>query len=205
MPWKKSDSEKERTRFAVQAEEGLYSVTELCARYGVSRQTGHTTLRRFRELGPDGLKERSHAPLHCPHRIGEEMRERLLAAKKTHPHWGPRKILAWLQPRNPELVLPAASTVGDLYLREHLVERRRRQRKWSQPGRTQVGVHAPNDVWKIDYKGEFRLGDGSCASRSRSRTPTLGSSWRWTRYPRRRTPEPGSWSSASSGSTVCRR
>ncbi len=159
MPWKKSDPEKERVRFAVQAEQGHYSMTELCARYGVSRQTGHTTLKRFRELGPDGLKERSHVPLHCPHRIGEEMRELLLAARRAHPHWGPRKILAWLRPRHPELVLPAASTVGDLYRREHLTERRKRRRQWNHPGRTQVEVSAPNDMWTIDFKGEFRLGN----------------------------------------------
>lgn len=160
MPWNEVHREDERLRFVAQAQQRLFSMTELCARYGVSRQTGYTMLRRYETLGIDGLKDRSHTPLHCPHRIPEEMRELLLSARRAHPTWGPRKILAWLQRRHPELVLPAASTVGDLYRREHLVEPRKRQRKWSHPGRTQVGVSGPNDLWTIDFKGEFRLGNG---------------------------------------------
>ena len=160
MPWQKTNSVNERLRFVAQAQEGLYSIPELSTRYGVSRQTGYTTVSRYNELGVDGLKDRSHAPRHCPHRIGEEMRELLLASRRAHPHWGPRKILAWLRPRHPGLTLPAASTVGDLYSRELLVKQRPRRRKWSQPGRANVPVNGPNDLWTIDFKGEFRTLDG---------------------------------------------
>lgn len=160
MPWKRTDRENERLRFVAQAQEGLYSTAELCERYGVSRQTGYTTLGRYAELGVAGLKDRSHAPAHCPHRIPEEMRALLLEARRAHPTWGPRKILAWLEPRHPGEALPAASTVGDLYSRELLVKRRTRRRTWSQPGRARVAVHGANDLWTIDFKGEFRMRDG---------------------------------------------
>jgi putative transposase len=160
MPWQKTDSVNERLRFVAQAQEGLYSIPELSARYGVSRQTGYTTVDRYDALGVDGLKDRSHAPRHCPHRIGKEMRELLLELRRAHPSWGPRKILAWLRPRHPEMALPAASTVGDLYSREQLVKRRPRRREWSQPGRAKVPVSGPNDLWTIDFKGEFRTLDG---------------------------------------------
>lgn len=160
MPWNRTDSINERLRFVAQSQEGLYSHAELCERYGVSRQTGYATLSRYAELGVDGLKDRSHAPVHCPHRISEGMRAVLLDARRAHPTWGPRKILAWLRPQHPEQVLPAASTVGDLYSRERLVERRPRRRKWSQPGRTRVAVNGANDLWTIDFKGEFRTRDG---------------------------------------------
>ena len=160
MPWQKTDSVNERLRFVAQAQEGLYSIPELSVRYGVSRQTGYTTIDRYNELGVDGLKDGSHAPRHCPHRISEEMRELLLGSRRAHPTWGPRKILAWLEPRHPELTLPAASTVGDLYSREQLVKRRPRRRQWSQPGRSTVQVSGPNDLWTIDFKGEFRTLDG---------------------------------------------
>ena len=160
MPWNKTDRINERLRFVAQAQEGFYSHAELCERYGVSRQTGYTTLSRYGELGVDGLKDRSHAPVSCPHRISEGVRELLLDARRAHPTWGPRKILAWLQVRHPDQVLPAASTVGDLYSREQLVKPRPRRRKWSQPGRARVPVNGPNDLWTIDFKGEFRTGDG---------------------------------------------
>jgi putative transposase len=160
MPWTQTDREKERLRFVAKEQEGLYGMTELCARFGVSRQTGYTTLARYGAQGVDGLKDRSHAPRTCPHRITEGVREMLLEARRMHPDWGPRTLLAWLKKRQPELVLPAASTVGDLYRREQLVEPRRRRRKWSHPGRTQVGVREPNDLWTMDFKGEFRMRDG---------------------------------------------
>jgi putative transposase len=160
MPWTQTDRENERLRFVAKGQEGLYGMTELCARFGVSRQTGYTTLARYGAQGVDGLKDRSHAPRTCPHRITEEVREVLLEARRMHPDWGPRTLLAWLKKRQPELVLPAASTVGDLYRREQLVEPRRRRRKWSHPGRTQVGVREPNDLWTMDFKGEFRMRDG---------------------------------------------
>lgn len=160
MPWQKTDSVNERLRFVAQAQEGLYSIPELSMRYGVSRQTGYTTVNRYNEFGVDGLKDRGHAPRHCPHRIPEEMRELLLASRRAHPHWGPRKILAWLGSRHPGLALPAASTVGDLYSRELLVKRRPRRRQWAQPGRAMVTVAGPNDRWTIDFKGEFRTLDG---------------------------------------------
>ena len=101
MPWNRTDRVNERLRFVAQSQEGLYGHTELCARYGVSRETGYATLKRYAEEGVDGLKDRSHAPVHCPHRISEQTRALLLETRMAHPTWGPRKILAWLEPRHP--------------------------------------------------------------------------------------------------------
>jgi len=161
MPWQKTDVVNERLRFVAQAQEGLYSIPELSARYGVSRQTGYAIVDRYNERGIDGLKDRSHAPVHCPHRTPEAIREVLLASRTAHPTWGPRKILAWLRARHPDMALPAASTVGDLYSRELLTKRRPRRRHWNQPGRATVPVKGPNDLWTIDFKGEFRTLDGT--------------------------------------------
>jgi len=160
MPWKCRDPVNERLRFVAKAQEGLYAMAELCERFGVSRQTGYATLARYGDLGADGLKDRSHAPKECPHRITAEVRDVLLEARRLHPHWGPRTLLAWLRKREPGRVFPAASTVGDLFSREHLTKPRPRRRKWNPPGRTHVGVSGPTDLWTIDFKGEFRTRDG---------------------------------------------
>lgn len=122
--------------------------------------TGDALLKRWAEEGAEGLKERSRAPKHSPQRISDEVAAVLIEAREAHPHWGPRKIVAWLQKRSPDLVLPAASTIGDLYARVGLVEPQKRQRTWRHPGRaTQAGT-APNEVWSTDFKGQFRTRDG---------------------------------------------
>lgn len=161
MPWKQTNPVNERLRFVAKAQEKVFAMSELCERFGVSRQTGYATLARYGKLGIEGLKDRSHTPGHCPHRISGEVREILLEARRMHPNWGPRTLLTWLEKREPGRVLPAASTVGDLFSREHLTKPRRRRQKWGSPGRTQVAVTGPNDLWTIDFKGEFRTRDGT--------------------------------------------
>jgi transposase len=126
---------KERTRFVTDAERGLYSMVELCARYGISRKTGYKWLERYTEHGPTGLADRSRAPEHCPHRMAPSVEQAIVEARRQHPSWGARKLLAWLRRRQPTLELPAASTAGELLHRRGLVKPRRR-RSSSLPRRT---------------------------------------------------------------------
>jgi transposase InsO family protein len=56
---------------------------------------------------------------------------------------------------------PAASTIGDIFAEHGLIVSRRKRRRYV-PLPTRLGeATAPNDVWCIDYKGQFRLGDGN--------------------------------------------
>lgn len=45
------------------------SITEVAASWGISRQTLHTWLARWDASGLEGLVDRSHRPLSCPHQI----------------------------------------------------------------------------------------------------------------------------------------
>jgi transposase InsO family protein len=152
---------RERTRFVKDVRSGLWTMTELCERYGISRKTGYKLVQRFEAEGVDGLIDRSRAPHHCPHRTPEPAIEALLEAKALHPSWGPRKLLHWIAARRPELELPARSTAGDLLARLGLVQHRRRRRHWRHPGRSVCPSAAPNDLWTADFKGHFRTRDGA--------------------------------------------
>jgi putative transposase len=163
MPWKQSGPMDERIRFIAAYQDGLWPMSELCRRFGVSRRVGYKILHRYEREGLEGLKDRSRAPAHSPQRITSEVETVLLDARQAHPTWGPRKILAWLIRKQPVLGdrLPAASTVGDLYRRHGLVESRRRRA--AAPGHTPASPlrsEGPNEVWTADFKGEFRLGSG---------------------------------------------
>src|SRR5258705_11344926 len=112
MPWRETAPMKERMRFVTDRERDLYSMVELCERYGVSRKTGYKWIARYEREGPAGLGERSRAPHHCPHRIAADVAAALCAGRRQHPSWGPEKILHWLQRRDPELEPPAPRTAG---------------------------------------------------------------------------------------------
>lgn len=161
MPWRESDAMTERLKFIAAHASGLYGMTELCARFGISRKTGYKLLARYADEGASGLEARSHAPRHCPHRISPELEDLFLAARHAHPSWGPKKLVAYLAPRYPHLVLPAPSTVGALLDRHGLIVARRRRARRSPLARPErSAAEVPNQVWSLDFKGEFRTGDG---------------------------------------------
>jgi transposase InsO family protein len=149
----------QRERFIRDHRLGLYTMAERCARYGISRKTGYKWLGRFEEGGRLGLQDRSRAPHRCPHRIGRDVAAVICAARRQHPSWGPAKLLAWLQPRYPDLEWPAVSTAGDLLARRGLVKKRRRRRHWQHPGVVPTVTTQPNDLWTADFKGHFRTRD----------------------------------------------
>jgi transposase InsO family protein len=150
----------QRTQFITDHRQGLYPVTELCARYGISRKTGYKWLDRFEEEGRRGLADRSRAPHHCPHRIAAELAALLCAARRKHPDWGAGKLLDYLEPRHPDVDWPAVSTVNDLLARHGLVPKRRRRRPHQHPGVVPPTTTEPNDLWTADFKGQFTTRDG---------------------------------------------
>lgn len=138
------------------------SVTVAARTFGISRKTAYKWLDRFDEAGRGGLADRSRARHSQDHRTPEEVRKALMAARRRHPSWGPRKLLGVVKRegwRTSEL--PAPSTVGSMLKAAGLVEpRRRRDRAEHGPG-VRATSSSPNDLWTADFKGDFLLGDGS--------------------------------------------
>lgn len=160
MSWRATCPMNERARFMHELETGLYGVAELCERYGVSRKTAYKWIGRYRTGGLPALADRSRSPVHCPHRTEEALVQALLQCRRDHPTWGPRKLVAYLARRHPDLDWPAPSTVGGLLKREGLVQPRRRRTRHAHPGPPHVVPEVPNDVWATDFKGEFKTLDG---------------------------------------------
>lgn len=161
MPWLTSDPVDQRMKFIAAHAEKEFTHAELCLRFGITRQTGYKWLARYVDGGVESLKDRSHAPGHCPHRIHPDVERLILDAREAHPTWGPRKLLPWLSRRTSGLELPAPSTVGDLLRRQGLTQPKKRRRRWRHPGEPAFRAEGPNALWCADFKGQFRMRDGT--------------------------------------------
>ncbi|MDX2088351.1 MAG: leucine zipper domain-containing protein [Kofleriaceae bacterium] len=165
VPWKSSTPVDLRIEFMNRVMRGE-TVAALCREYGISRKNADKFKERFKRLGEGGLVDQSRAPHTIPHRTPPELVELIVAERKRHPSWGPKKLKEVLETRL-HRVLPAASTVGDILLRAGLVQPRQARRRTPPQPTTLREANAPNDVWCIDYKGQFRLGTSLSATRSR--------------------------------------
>ncbi len=161
MPFRESSPVEERIALFREYETGAFSVTELCARHGISRETFYVWQRRRASGQAHWFEERSHAVESCPHATASRLADRIVATRRRFPHFGPKKIKAWLERERREVDWPAASTIGDILKREGLIEARRRRRRAIAQGEMVAPASAPNEEWAIDFKGWFRTRDGT--------------------------------------------
>lgn len=156
MPWKVISQMDLKKQFINDWISGS-SKTDLSQKYGISRPTVYTWLERYEKLGMNGLQEQSRAPQYCPHRTPEHILNLVIQEKLKNRKRGPRKIRAKLKREHPKLNVPAVSTISYWLKKEGLVEPRKRRRKV--PAYTQPfsECQAPNDVWSMDYKGQFHM------------------------------------------------
>jgi transposase InsO family protein len=160
MPWLESSVREQKLLFVSDCLRGEESMTLLCERYGISRQTGYELKRRFVAEGARGLEERSRAPLAHGRATPADVVARLIAAREQRPHWGPKKLLAKLEQDDPEAAWPSASTASEILRREGLSEPRKRRRRALTVDQPFGAVRSANDAWCIDFKGWFHTGDG---------------------------------------------
>ncbi len=134
------------------------TVTDVAARFGVSRKTVHQWLGRYEASGLEGLTDRSHRPRSCPHQMAANVEVVLVRLRLGHPTWGPRRLSFELTRRG--LVVSESAAYRAL-ARLNLVDpaaRRPRDRKWK---RWERGT--PMELWQMDVVGGFVLADGTRA------------------------------------------
>lgn len=161
MPWRERSPMEQRLQLVKEYQEGLISLTELAAQYGVSRKTAYKWIARFDPGSGEafGLADRSRRPHESPTQMAAAVAKILLELRRKHPRYGAKKLL-WLAERLPgEHVWPARSTVHDLLRRRGLLRARPRVPPVRMPFHL-APITAANDTWTTDYKGQFRTGDG---------------------------------------------
>jgi transposase InsO family protein len=148
----------ERLRFVARRLEGE-AMTDLCREFGISRKTGHKIFARYKDHGAEALADRPRAPGRVANRLAQPIEQMIVGLKQDKPHWGARKLRELLARRMEGAAgpVPARSTIHAVLDRHGLVEHaQRRPRATGTPLSDGAG---PNDLWCVDFKGEFQLGD----------------------------------------------
>jgi len=147
----------ERLRFVARLLEGD-KMAVLCREFGISRKTGYKLYRRYRDIGLEGLTDRSRRPYRQANKLPFQVESRILQLRKEHPSWGAPKIREKLRRLDLGIQTPAISTVHAVLDRNGLVTRRRRRRHKAE-GTPLSWPRQPNELWCADFKGEFMLAD----------------------------------------------
>jgi putative transposase len=157
MPWKECHVMDERLRFVARLLEGETMVA-LCKEFGISRKTGHKIYQRYRQIGVQGLTDRSRRPHRHANQLPMVVEKTIVKIKREYPSWGAPKIRERLRQRWPEVHCPAISTVHAVLDRHGLVTRRAGRARRRLTGTPLSWPATPNRLWCADYKGEFLLG-----------------------------------------------
>ena len=143
-----------RLEFALLASAPGANISALCLAFGISRKTGYKWISLFKELGIDGLEDRSRRPHHSPWRSTGALEQEIVALHDANPFWGGRKLQALL-PDEP--TKPHHKTISAI-LRRH--GRKIISGNSGEVLATKRFEHeAPNLLWQMDFKGHFAMTD----------------------------------------------
>ena len=103
--------------------------------------------------------DHSRAPRSCPHQTPDDP-VRLILEENHRYGWGARKVWKRLRTRYPNRAWPARRTVFDILERHGRVRSQKRRCRWKHPGAAPCNTTAPNQIWTVDFKGQFRMRNG---------------------------------------------
>lgn len=155
MPWGRS-VEEHRKEFLEEFGQPGVNRRAVCRKHRISPKAGYALWRRYEAEGESAVRGRSRRPHHSPGRLSERVETRILEIRQQR-RWGPRKIRWQLEQEKSEWV-PSRSTIEEVLRRHGLVtpERSAKSRAFKRFEYAQ-----PNQLWQMDFKGHFALGNGS--------------------------------------------
>jgi transposase len=154
MLWELSVAE-QRYRAVLEVGIGV-PVAEVAERYGVSRQSVHTWLVRYRQEGIAGLEDRSHQVHHHPWRIPAEIEEAICELRRAHPKWGPRRLVFEVGRRGCQVT---RSSVYRTLVRNGLIEPKSRRRRRKEYRRWERSTAM--ELWQLDVTASAFLTGGT--------------------------------------------
>jgi len=155
MPWREVSLMDQRKELIRLFQQPGGNRRELCRRFGISPKTAYKWLARATAsevAEKDWAQDQPRRPHVSRTRSAKAIEAAILEIRDAHPTWGARKIRRRLTDRQKNI--PAASTVHAILARHERVPAP------AHPAQYIRFEHpAPNDVWQMDFKGRFPLGE----------------------------------------------
>src|SRR3989454_9537733 len=162
MPWKMRSRQEQRFELVRQMIVGRLSVTELCQRFRISRQTAYKWRGRYRQQKLGGLKDRPRRPQRSPQRTSGCWLRRGRRGRQGPRRWGARKMRAEFGRRFGKLGTPSTATISRWLKRWGLSRGRARRRRGPVVLRRALrAAQRCNEVWTVDFKGWYRTAAGT--------------------------------------------
>jgi transposase InsO family protein len=155
MPWKETRALDERISFVERAKGDKEYMTKLCGEYGISRPTGYLWLKRYKEAGSVlGILELTRRPHRIPRQTPPEIEERVLGIRGEYGR-GAKKIKRRLDDEGVSLSI---ATINRIIKRHGLIK----PEDSPKPALKRFEREFPNQLWQMDFKGEFKIRGGYC-------------------------------------------
>ncbi len=152
MAWKEESTMSLKTSFIKAVKEKNKSFSQICAEFGVSRQTGYNTLKQYNSYGMEGLRPASRVPITSPKKTSSEIEAKIISIRAEYSTWGARLIHAYLKKQNCRV--PAVSTVSAILKRNGLINP---TESLKHKAFTRFERLEPNELWQMDFKGKFLM------------------------------------------------
>jgi len=150
MPWENKTVEKLREEFAIAAKESK-NFSSLCREFEISRKTGYKWIAR------ETYSNQSRKPQTITNKTDEETEELILNKRKDNPGWGGKKIKQVLENQGYEN-LPCAKTCSNILKRNQCINK---EESLKHKPFIRYQKEYCNDMWQTDFKGDFKLLDGT--------------------------------------------
>lgn len=156
MPWKEQTLMSQREAFIERLQANEMSLSSLCREFGISRPTGYKWKRRFDTDSSCSFKDHSRRPHNQPTKTSESIEQLVLSIRAQHTTWGGKKILRHLENQG-FTEMPSSKTINRILKRYGRIteEESAKHKPWKR-----FEHEHPNDLWQMDFKGEFKLENG---------------------------------------------
>lgn len=134
-----------------------FSITDIAAKFSVSRQTVYRWLAKYEEGGLEALADESHRPLHVPHQMNGAIEVAVLDMRRRHHLWGPVRIQHELKKAGFDP--PSHMAIYRALLRSGLVVKGEHHKVLRTYKRWERG--RPMELWQMDVVGSIFTTNGT--------------------------------------------